>query len=67
MLLKTVRMLYRPQILLSFSDSPLVYGRDTVAVGFSRGCWELSLVLFVMKPVGYPFLLKGILFPFIIL
>ena len=57
-LLNTVLMLYVPQIRLSFSDSPLLYGRDTVVIGLSRGCWEASLGLCVTKLVGYPFLLK---------
>ena len=35
-LLNTVLMLYVPQIHLSFSDSPLLYGMDTVVIGLSR-------------------------------
>ena len=59
-LLNTALMLYLSQIRLSFSDSPLLYGRDTVAIGWSRGCClDLSLGLCATKPVGYPFLLKA--------
>ena len=37
-LLNTVLILCAPQIGLSFSDSPLLYGRNTVVIDLSRGC-----------------------------